>query len=129
LLVILTTARDGNVPVQFRVVQFRVVDGNTSDSRAHEETWQTLRAVTGGADFLYVADSMLCGREAMAFIDQAGGRFVTIMPRSRLEDREFRAWIFDHQPDWQLVRDDVNPKDPAGPRDRWFVHRAKLPSS
>jgi transposase len=65
----------------------------------------------------------------MDHIDRQGGRFVTVMPRSRLEDREFRAWIVDHQPDWQLVRDEPHPKLADGPRDRWWVHRSKLPSS
>ena len=49
LLFILTMSADGNVPVAFRCA-----DGNTSDSRTHIETWNTLRAVAGRADFLYV---------------------------------------------------------------------------
>src|SRR5215472_18096895 len=51
LLFILTTTADGGIPVAFRCS-----DGNTSDSRTHIETWNTLRAVAGRADFLYVAD-------------------------------------------------------------------------
>ena len=124
LLFILTTSSDGGVPVQFRCA-----DGNHSDSTTHQATWEALRHLTGGSAFLYVGDSKLCNREAMDHIDRRGGRFVTVMPRSRLEDREFRAWIVDHEPDWQLVRDEPHPKLPDGPRDRWWVHRAKLPSS
>ena len=60
LLLILTMAADGNVPVAFRCT-----DGNASDARTHIETWQTLRAVAGRPDFLYVADSKLCSRENM----------------------------------------------------------------
>lgn len=75
LLFILTMSADGNVPVAFRCA-----DGNASDSRTHIETWNTLRAVAGRADFLYVADSKLCSRENMDHIDRAGGRFVTVMP-------------------------------------------------
>jgi hypothetical protein len=41
----------------------------------------------------YVADSKLCSRENMDHIDRAGGRFVTVMPRSRLEDAQFREAI------------------------------------
>lgn len=124
LLFILTTSSDGGVPVQFRCA-----DGNQSDSSTHQATWETLRGLTGDRAFLYIADSKLCNREAMDYIDRAGGRFVTVMPRSRLEDREFRAWIVDHDPDWLLVRDEPHPKLEDGPRDRWFVHRAKLPSA
>jgi len=94
LLLILTMAADGNVPVAFRCT-----DGNASDSRTHIETWNALRAVAGRADFLYVADSKLCSRENMDYIARAGGRFVTVLPRTRLEDQEFRKWIQTHTPD------------------------------
>jgi len=124
LLLKLTTSSDGDVPVQFRVE-----DGNASDARTHHSTWETLRGVTGTANFLYVADSKLCAREVMDAIDQAGGRFLTVMPRTRLEDKEFRAHILERPPTWELVRDDPHRKDPAGPRDQWFVHRSRLPSS
>ena len=52
LLIKLTTSSDGDVPVQFRVE-----DGNTSDTRTHQSTWETLRQVTGTAGSLYVSDS------------------------------------------------------------------------
>src|SRR5215469_15839754 len=124
LLFILTMNADGNIPVAFRCS-----DGNTSDSRTHIETWNTLRAVAGRADFLYVADSKLCSRENMDHIDRAGGRFVTVLPRTRLEDKEFRKWIQTHTPDWTCVWDRPHPRYADGPRDRWFVFRAPLPSA
>jgi transposase len=52
LLFILTMTADGNIPVAFRCT-----NGNASDSRTHIETWNTLRAVAGRSNFLYVADS------------------------------------------------------------------------
>jgi transposase len=124
LLFILTMAADGNIPVAFRCS-----DGNTSDSRTHIETWNTLRTVAGRADFLYVADSKLCSRENMDHIDRAGGRFVTVLPRSRSEDEEFRKWSQTHTPDWTCVWDRPHPRYADGPRDRWFVFRAPLPSA
>ena len=123
LLFILTMSADGNVPVAFRCT-----DGNTSDSVTHIETWNTLRAVAGRSDFLYVADSKLCSRENMDHIDRAGGRFVTVMPRSRLEDAQFREAIQTRTPKWTLVWDRPNPRYSDGPRDCWYVHRAPLPS-
>jgi hypothetical protein len=75
-----------------------------------------------------VADSKLCSRENMDHIDRAGGRFVTVMPRSRLEDAQFRLWIQTHTPDWTPVWDRPNPRYSDGPRDCWYVHRAPLPS-
>src|SRR6266571_6966283 len=93
LLFILTTEAEGGVPVQFRTA-----DGNTNDSVTHIETWNTLRTLAGRADFLYVADSKLCSRDNLDHIHRAGGRFVTVMPRTRLEDAEFRKWIQTNTP-------------------------------
>jgi hypothetical protein len=76
-----------------------------------------------------VADSKLCSQENMAHIDAAGGRFVTVMPRSRLEDGEFRQWIQTNTPTWELVWDRPNARCRDGPRDRWYVYRAPLPSA
>jgi transposase len=122
LLFILTATRDG-VPVQFRCEA-----GNENDARTHEESWDALCQVHGGPDFLYVADSKLCGGEAMRHIDRRGGRFVTVMPRSRREDREFREWLQKHEPAWEKVWDRKNPRRERGPRDRWFVWTHPLPS-
>jgi transposase len=122
LLFILTATRDG-VPVQFRCEA-----GNQNDARTHEASWDALCQVHGGPDFLYVADSKLCGAEAMEHIHARGGRFVTVMPRGRREDREFRKWIQQHEPAWEKVWDRKNPRRERGPRDRWFVWRHSLPS-
>ena len=122
LLFILTVSADG-VPVAFRCAA-----GNTSDSVTHIETWNTLRAVAGRADFLYVADSKLCSHENMRHIHREGGRFVTVMPRLRQEDAQFRAWIQTHTPDWELVWDRPNPRHRDGPRDRWYVFKPAVPS-
>src|ERR1022692_1367413 len=52
LLWVLSTTADGAVPVQFRCE-----DGNTSDSRTHAATWDTLLKATGRSDFLYFSVS------------------------------------------------------------------------
>jgi len=124
LLFILTTADDGGVPLQFRCE-----DGNTNDAPTHQETWDFLCKATGRSDFLYVADSKLCNRPAMDHIHYQGGRLVTVLPRARLEDREFRAWIQTNTPDWVLVRDEINPRCKEGPRDRWWTCRYRMPSA
>ncbi len=124
LLFILSMTADGHVPVAFRCT-----DGNVNDSRTHIETWNTLRTIAGRADFLYVADSKLCSRENMDHIDRAGGRFVTVLPRNRREDAEFRKWIQTHTPEWVGVWDRDNPRRSDGPRDCWYVYRAPLLSA
>ena len=124
LLFILTTDADGGVPVHFRCAS-----GNTTDVRTHIETWNALRALAGRPDFLYVADSKLCSHDNMAHIASAGGRFVTVMPRSRQEDTQFRKWIQTHLPAWELVWDRPNAREADGPRDLWYVYKPELPSA
>jgi transposase len=123
LLFILTTSADGGIPVQFRCT-----DGNTNDSVTHIETWEALKLVAGKEDFLYVADSKLCNYDTMMHIAGNGGRFVTVMPRSRKEDEVFRKRIQTHPVSWQQVWDRPNPRRKYGPRDRWYVHTSELPS-
>jgi transposase len=124
LLFILTTDADGGVPVQFRTA-----DGNTNDSITHIETWTTLRAVAGRADFLYVADSKLCSYDNLSFIDRAGGRFVTVLPRSRREDKHFRKLLQTETPHWELVWDRPNARRRDSARDGWSVYRDPLGSA
>jgi transposase len=124
LLFILTVSADGNVPVQFRGE-----DGNTSDSRTHLATWEALVSVAGRVDFLYVADSKLCSTEVMEEIDERGGRLLTVLPRSRREDRQFREWIQEFDPPWEKVRDRPNPRGKFLPRDVWYAYRHPGPSS
>jgi transposase len=85
--------------------------------------------LAGRSDFLYVADSKLCSRDSLDHIDRAGGRFVTVLPRTRLEDAEFRQWIQTNTPDWTCVWDRPNPRHSNGPRDCWYVFRAPLLSA
>ena len=65
----------------------------------------------------------------MQYIHHAGGRFVTVMPRTRQEDGQFRKWIQTQVPDWQLVWDRPNVRHPEGPRELWYVFQPQVPSS
>jgi len=93
LVLVLTVTADGAVPLTHRLAA-----GNTNDDRTHIDTWDELRALTGGAGFLYVADSKLCTREQMSHIDREGGRFVTVLPRTRREDGQLRDWMSSSTP-------------------------------
>lgn len=99
LLFILTISADGAVPITYRVA-----DGNTPDDLTHVPTWDQLRELTGRPDFLYVADSKLCSKQAMGHIHAQGGRFVTIVPHGRREDTWFRDWAQTHAPAWVEAR-------------------------
>jgi transposase len=86
LLYTLTISEDGGVPVYFTSHS-----GNMVDDRTHCATWDLLRQLVGGPGFLYVADCKLASAENLAHIARHGGRFVTVMPRSHGEDKDFRA--------------------------------------
>jgi transposase len=123
LLLTLTATSDGGVPTHFRCD-----DGNTTDVSTHLETWQALHELHGSPDFLYVADCKLCTGQNMEPIDKAGGRFVTVLPRSRREDQQFREWIQENAPPWEKVWDRPNPRKKRGARDVWYVYKSIVPS-
>jgi transposase len=100
LLYILTVTGDGAVPVQFRVES-----GNATDDRTHQETWELLCQLTGRRDFLYVADCKLATTENMAYLHQRGGRFLSVLPRTRSEDTAFRAAVVRGEIHWRWVHD------------------------
>lgn len=88
LLYILTVSDDGGVPLYFTTAS-----GNVTDDTTHRETWNLLRQLVGHADFLYVADCKLATRENLHYLHNRGGRFITILPRTRREDTEFRQQL------------------------------------
>ena len=123
LVWILTVTADGAVPIAYRAV-----DGNTTDDVTHIATWDGLVALTGRNDFLYVADSKLATRTNMDHIHRHHGRFVAVLPATRKEDRTFRDWIVDHDPDWvEALRRPARRQD--APDDVWEVTEAPWPSA
>jgi len=100
LLYILTVSGDGAVPVHFRVES-----GNATDDRSHVATWDLLCKLTGRNDFLYVADCKLATAENMAHIHGQGGRFLSVLPRTRNEDAAFRARVLLGKVDWRHIHD------------------------
>src|SRR5262249_38290688 len=103
LLYILTTARDGGVPVSLEVKS-----GNVTDDRTHQATWDLLCQLTGRPHFLYVADSKAATVETMASIHQRRGRFLSVLPRTRAEDGTFRALVSRGQVGWRPLYDKRN---------------------
>ena len=88
LLYVLTLSHDGGVPVHFRVCS-----GNVVDDQTHRETWDLLCQLAGRPDFLYIADCKLATAENMTYIHGHGGKFVTVLPRTRKEDNDFRSHL------------------------------------
>lgn len=100
-----TVTSDGAVPVHCKVY-----DGNTSDEKVHISTWESLRQLVGHADFLYVADCKLCTRENMQYIDSRHGRFLTLMPKTRKEDGQFKEKLKAKTVVWEEVYKEDNPR-------------------
>jgi transposase len=122
LLYILTVTRDGAVPVQFRVES-----GNATDDRSHRGTWELLCQLTGRRDFLYVADCKLATAENMAHLHNHGGRFLTVLPRTRAEDAAFRAAVLEGRARWRHIHDKIN--DEGDVVDRFSVHEPEMTSA
>jgi hypothetical protein len=122
LLYIITVTRDGAVPVQFRVES-----GNATDDRSHRATWELLCQLTGRRDFLYVADCKLATAENMAHLHQHGGRFLTVLPRTRGEDAAFRATVSGGKTRWRAIHDRLD--DDGSLTDRFSVHEPEATSA
>ena len=119
----LTVAADGAVPLAHRLL-----DGNVSDDQTHIQTWDGLVALVGRADFLYVADCKLATREQMAHIHARGGRFVSVLARSRAEDAQIRQWAQTHAFGWtEAARRPA--KRQGAPDSVWWTAPAPVPTS
>ena len=96
LLWTLTVSSDHSVPVHYMAL-----DGNTEDTEAHIDLWDSLRRIAGTADFIYVADSKLCTRENMNHISDNKGKFITVLPASRSESTWFHEYVKNHRIEWK----------------------------
>jgi len=89
----LNVAGDGAVPLTHDVYS-----GNRTDDTVHRSNVDRLREVLRRDDFIYVADCKLCTRKNLAHIASYGGKFVTVLPRSRAEDQSFRKQLREGAP-------------------------------
>jgi len=81
----LNVTADGAVPVSHDVYS-----GNRTDDTIHRSNVDRLRQILRRTDFIYVADSKLCTRKNLAHIAKYNGKFVTVLPRTRSEDKRMR---------------------------------------
>jgi len=100
LIYTLTVTADGAVPVYFTVGS-----GNLTDDQTHRDTWDLLVQLVGRGDFLYVADSKLATAENMGHIARRGGRFLSVLPRTRSEDGQFRERVRHGEVTWNIVHE------------------------
>jgi len=67
--------------------------------------------LAGRSDFLYVADSKLATAENMAYLHQHRGRFITVLPRTRGEDKDFRRSLCEGKVSWRTIHEKVDEED------------------
>ena len=120
----LTVTSDGAVPIHYKGY-----DGNRTDDTTHVETWDTLRKLKGSPDFIYVADSKLCVSETMRYIDGEDGFFITVMPRTRNEDKWFREHIIDCKVSWDEVCRVQDPRKKKNPLEICRMVESPVPSN
>src|SRR5262249_37004210 len=82
--------------------------------------------LTGRRDFLYVADCKLATAENMAYIHRHGGRFVSVLPRTRGEDAAFRTEILGGRVQWRRIHDKYD--DDGDLVDRFSTHEPEITS-
>lgn len=109
----LNVTADGAVPIAHEIYS-----GNRTDDTIHCSNIDRLRQILGRTDFIYVADSKLCTRKNLAHVAQYGGQFVTVLPRTRVEDRRFRQALRQGAPvRWRRLWQQENQRHPNEPPD------------
>ena len=112
----LTVSADGAVPLHHQVHS-----GNKTDDRIHRGNLEQLRQILGKSDFIYVADGKLATHANMMEIQQHGGKFVTVLPRTRTEDKEFRQQLRRHPARWKKFHSIPNKRDSSAPPDQFYT--------
>jgi transposase len=111
----LSASADGAVPLNHQVWS-----GNRTDDTVHRSNLEELRALLGRTDFLYVADGKLGTSANLKEIAAHQGRFVTIIPRTRKEDKDFRDMLRSQGVRWKKVLSLPNKRRQEGPPDIYF---------
>jgi len=113
----LNVTADGAVPIAHEIYS-----GNRTDDTIHRSNVDQLRQILGRADFIYVADSKLCTRKNLVHIAQYGGQFVTVLPRTRVEDRRFRQALRQGVPvRWRRLCQQENQRHPSDPPNVYYA--------
>jgi transposase len=121
----LSVTGDGAVPLVHKIY-----DGNQTDDTLHVENHQRIKKVLGRSDFIYVADCKLATEMNLRKISLCNGLFVSIMPRTWIEDSKFRDRIrCGEKIQWKSILKRKNNRSPNSKRDHYHVaegdHSAK----
>jgi len=111
---------DGAVPILHQVFS-----GNRTDDTIHRGNLEQLRALLCRDDFVYVADCKLATRKNLSYIESYGGKFVTVIPRSRTEDQDFRNRLRQGvRARWRRFHVQENQRRKSGPPDIYWTTAA-----
>lgn len=94
----LSVSADGAVPLLHEVHS-----GNRTDDTVHRSNLDRLRELLGTGQFIYVADCKLCTAKNLNHIVEHGGHFVTVLPRTRSEDKECRERLRHASGRWRRI--------------------------
>src|SRR5208283_659706 len=108
LVVGLSVTADGAVPLVHQVYP-------------GHQTHERLRRLLQRADFIYVADCKLATRENLRRLAGCGGRFVSVMPRTRKEDSSFRQRVRQNHVPWVHLLSRKNNRRPDSKTDRYYL--------
>ena len=110
----LNITSDGAVPISHQIYS-----GNRTDDTVHAANTEELRQILGRDEFIYVADCKLCTFDNCAMIAGYGGKFVTVLPRSRKENSRFRTSLRLRQkpPRWKSILKIPNSRHKSDPPD------------
>jgi len=75
---------DGHIPLLASLY-----DGNRTDDTTHIVNWESLKDFLKQADFIYLADSKVSTTENLTYIAGKGGKFISILPKTRKEVQDF----------------------------------------
>ncbi len=113
----LNVTSDGAVPISHEIYS-----GNRTDDTVHRNNVDRLRQILGREDFIYVADSKLCTRKNLQHVTLYGGKFITVMPRTRAEDKHFRKLLREGAPvRWRQLLVLENKRGKSDPPDVYYT--------
>jgi transposase len=110
----LSVSSDGAVPLTHQVLS-----GNRADDTVHRPNLEELRALLGQKDFIYVADSKLGTSANLRDIASHHGKFVTVLARTRKEDKEFRKALRQKGVRWKTIYAHPHQRSASDPPDRY----------
>ncbi len=111
----LTVSADGAVPIHHQVLS-----GNRSDDTVHRANLEDLRQILGRGDFVYVADGKLASSANLREIARNHGKFVTVLPRTRTEDKKFRQKLREEGVRWKRIWAVPNKRRESEPPDVYY---------